>query len=172
MGFMSDTEPRWLSAEERAGWLALVGVLVRLPAALDAQLQRDAGLNHFEYTVLVALSEADGRVLRMSDLAVFTGGSLSRLSHVVTRMERRGWVRREPCPTDGRFTNAVLTDAGWDKMVATAPGHVEHVRRLVVDALTPDQTRHLRDIGGLILTRIDPAAPWPAPAADAAAGSA
>jgi DNA-binding MarR family transcriptional regulator len=157
MWSVNDSEPRWLSAEERAGWLALIGVLVKLPTALDAQLQRDAGLNHFEYTVLVGLSEADGRVLRMSDLAGFTGGSLSRLSHVVKRMEQRGWVRREPCPEDGRFTNAILTDAGWDKMVATAPGHVDHVRRLVIDALTPAQTAQLRDIGQLILHRVDPA---------------
>jgi DNA-binding MarR family transcriptional regulator len=162
MATVTDTEPRWLTAEERAGWLALVGMLVKLPAALDAQLQRDAGLNHFEYTVLVGLSEADGRMLRMSELAAFTAGSLSRLSHVVKRMEQRGWVRREPCPSDGRFTNAILTDAGWDKMVATAPGHVEHVRRLVIDALTPAQAAHLREIGAVILGRIDPPATDPA----------
>jgi DNA-binding MarR family transcriptional regulator len=153
---MTDTEPRWLTGGELAGWRALAGVLVRLPAALDAQLQRDAGLSHFEYTVLVGLSEADGRTMRMSELAAFTGGTLSRLSHVVKRMEERGWVRREPCPTDGRFTNAILTDAGWDKMVATAPGHVEHVRTLVIDALTPDQAHHLREIGDSILGRIGP----------------
>jgi DNA-binding MarR family transcriptional regulator len=152
---MTATKPRWLTADELAGWRALAGVLVKLPAVLDAQLQRDSGLNHFEYTVLVGLSEADGRTMRMSELAGFTAGSLSRLSHVVTRMEQRGWVRREPCPADGRFTNAILTDAGWDKMVATAPGHVEQVRTLVIDALTPEQTAHLRDIGATILARID-----------------
>jgi DNA-binding MarR family transcriptional regulator len=157
MGRMTDTEPRWLTGGELAGWRALAGVLVRLPAALDAQLQRDAGLSHFEYTVLVGLSEADGRTMRMSDLAGFTAGTLSRLSHVVKRMEERGWVRREPCPTDGRFTNAILTDAGWDKMAATAPGHVEHVRKLVIDALTPDQAAQLRDIGERILDRMGPA---------------
>lgn len=136
--------------------MAMAGMLVKLPGALDAQLQRDAGISTFEYFVLAGLSEACDRRLRMSDLATFTSGSLSRLSHVVTRLERRGWVRREPCPEDGRFTNAVLTEAGWDKVVATAPGHVETVRHLVVDTLTAAQLRHLGEIGRRVLHRIDP----------------
>jgi DNA-binding MarR family transcriptional regulator len=154
-------ETHWLTPDERETWLAFAGVLSKLPAALDAQLQRDAGLNAFEYFVLSGLSEAPGRTLRMSDLATFANGSLSRLSHVVTRLERRGWVRREPCPEDGRFTNAVLTDAGWEKVVATAPGHVDTVRRLAIDPLTAAQTRQLRDIGRRILRRIDPDNPYP-----------
>jgi DNA-binding MarR family transcriptional regulator len=147
--------PRWLTEEERDAWMPLAGVLMRLPAALDAQLQRDAGLTHFEYLVLAGLSQAPGRTLRMSDLATFVNGSLSRLSHVVTRLERRGWVRREPCREDGRYTNAVLTDPGWDTLAAAAPGHVAEVRRLVIDALTETQLRHLREIGLRILDRID-----------------
>jgi hypothetical protein len=87
--------PRWLTDDERDAWMPLIGVLIKLPAALDAQLQRDSGLSHFEYMVLSRLSEAPERTLRMSDLAVLANGSLSRLSHVVTRLERRGWVRRE-----------------------------------------------------------------------------
>lgn len=149
-------EPRWLSDEERQTWLALTGVLIRLPSALDAQLQRDAGVSHFEYQVLAGLSEAPDRTLRMSVLALLAEGSLSRLSQVVGRLEQRGWVRREPDPTDGRYTLAILTDAGWDKVVATAPGHVGAVRDLVFDPLTKVQHKQLRDIGRRIMRAIDP----------------
>ncbi|RBM18535.1 MarR family winged helix-turn-helix transcriptional regulator [Streptomyces sp. PT12] len=147
---MSADEPRWLDDEERATWMALIGTLVRLPAALDAQLQRDAGISHFAYQVLAGLSSAPGRTLRMSELATFTEGSLSRLSHVAARLERRGWVTRRPDPADGRCTLATLTEAGWEKVVATAPGHVAEVRRLVFDPLTREQQRRLREIGHLI----------------------
>ena len=150
----ADAEPSWLSDDERDAWIRLVGVFIKLPAALDAQLQRDAGVSHFEYMVLSRLSEAPDHTLRMSDLAVLANGSLSRLSHVVTRLERRGWVRREPCPGDGRFTNAVLTDDGWDKVEATAPGHVAAVRELVIDALQPEQIGQLRDISLAIMGRV------------------
>lgn len=136
-----DEQPRWLSAGEQTAWRPFVALLFRLPAALDQQLQRDAGVTHFEYMVLSSLSEAPGRTLRMSDLATMASGSLSRLSHVVSRLERRGWVRREPCPGDGRYINAVLTEEGWSKVVETAPGHVEAVRRLLIDVLTPEQFR-------------------------------
>ena len=98
----TDAGPDWLTEAELAAWVRLVSVFIKLPAALDAQLQRDAGVSHFEYMVLSRLSEASDHTLRMSDLAVLANGSLSRLSHVVTRLERRGWVRRESCPTDGR----------------------------------------------------------------------
>lgn len=149
-------EPRWLTDDEQRAWRALAAVMVKLPAALDAQLQRDAGISHFEYMVLAGLSEAPNRTLRMSELAVFASGSLSRLSHVVTRLEHRGWVRREPCPGDRRATNAVLTDKGWEKVVETAPGHVETVRQLVIDPLTKGQLENLREIGQRIHRRIDP----------------
>ncbi len=137
-------------------WLALVSVLIRLPAALDGQLQRDAGISHFEYQVLAGLSMTPERTMRMSELASFSDGSLSRLSHVVGRLEKRGWVRRTPDPADGRYTLAVLTEDGWDKVVATAPGHVEAVRGFVLDPLTKAQTRQLRDIGRRIMRAIDP----------------
>ena len=149
------TEPRWLDAEERQAWLALAGVLIRLPAALDAQLRRDAGITHFEYQVLARLSEAPERTLRMSVLAVQAEGSLPRLSQVVTRMEQRGWVRRTPDPADGRYTLAILTEDGRAKVIEAAPGHVEEVRRLVFDPLTKAQTRQLRDIGRRIMRAID-----------------
>jgi DNA-binding MarR family transcriptional regulator len=148
-------EPRWLDAEERQAWLALASLLIRLPSALDAQLERDAGTNHFEYMVLAGLSEAPGRTLRMSVLAMLAQGSLPRLSQVVSRLEKRG----SPDPSDGRYTLATLTDEGWAKVAATAPGHVEAVRRLVFDPLTKAQSRQLRDIGRRIMRAIDPGDP-------------
>jgi DNA-binding MarR family transcriptional regulator len=150
-----DAAPRWLTPEEMEAWLALAALLIKLPAELDAQLQRDAGITHFQYLVMANLSQAPGRTRRMSELAELTNGSLSRLSHVMTRLENHGWVRREPCPENGRYTNAVLTSAGWEKVVATAPGHVETVRHLVIDALSATQRRQLRDIGRRVLNRID-----------------
>ena len=142
----------WLTDDEQAAWRSVVALLIRLPAALDAELQKDAGISQFEYLVLSGLSEAQDRTLRMSDLAAMASGSLSRLSHVVSRMEARGWVRREACAGDGRFINAVLTDDGWAKVVATAPGHVATVRRLLVDAVTQEQLRELGAISAQVLS--------------------
>ncbi len=149
-------EPRWLDAEEQHAWLAFASTLVRLPAALDAQMQRDAGISHYEYFVLAGLSMAAGRTLRMSDLAEFTQGTLPRLSNVVARLEKRGWVRRTPDPADGRYTLAILTEQGWAKVAESAPGHVEEVRRLVFDPLTKAQQRQLQQISRRILRAIDP----------------
>jgi DNA-binding MarR family transcriptional regulator len=152
-------EPRWLTSEELQAWLALTGVLFRLPPALDAQLRRDAGIGHFEYQVMAMLSQSPARTLRMSQLAVLAEGSLSRLSHVVSRLEKRGWVCRSPDPGDGRYTLAMLTSDGWDKIVATAPGHVEAVRRYVLDPLTKTQARQLGELCRRIMHAIDPAGP-------------
>lgn len=149
-------EPRWLNAEEGQAWRALAKTLERLPAALDAQLRRDAGISHFEYQVLALLSEAPGRTLRMSELAMWAGSSLPRLSQVVARLEQRGWVRRTPDPADGRYTLAILTDQGQVKVTEAAPGHVQEVRRLVFDPLTKSQSRQLREIGWRIIRAIDP----------------
>lgn len=156
---MGNTEARWLDASELQTWLALASVLIRLPAALDAQLQRDAGISHFEYQVLAGLSETPGRTLRMSVLAMLAEGSLPRLSQVVSRLEKRGWVRRTPDPADGRYTLAILTDEGWAKVAASAPAHVEEVRRLVFDPLTKAQSRQLQEIGHRIIRAIDPGDP-------------
>ena len=144
----------WLSAQQQAAWRPFVALLFRMPAALDAQLQKEAGISNFEYMVLSSLSEAPNRTLRMSDLATMASGSLSRLSHVVSRLERRGWVRRESCPGDGRFINAVLTDEGSRKVVEAAPGHVEAVRKLIVGALTPEELRALGAASHQILDRL------------------
>lgn len=128
-------EPRWLDDDEQQVWRRLIGVVLTLPAALEQQLQRDAGISHFEYWVMALLSEAPERRMKLSQLAAMANASLSRLSHVMTRLQRRGWVSRAPCPEDARATYGVLTDAGWDKVVATAPGHVERVRSIVFDGL-------------------------------------
>ena len=136
-------EPRWLTDEQQQAWRRFVQVLIKVPAALEAQLQRDAGLTHMGYHVLLMLSERDDRRLAMSKLAKLASASLSRLSHVVARLESQGWVRRERDPEDGRVQIAVLTDAGWDKVVASAPGHAEAVQQLVFDRLSPTQVKQL-----------------------------
>lgn len=149
-------ETRWLTSDEREAWLRLIAIAELLPAALDTQLRQDSGLTHFDYFVLAMLSEAPDRVLRMTALAQRTNATLPRLSHVVRRLEERGLVERHPCSEDGRATNAHLTDAGWDAVVAAAPGHVETVRRLALDPLTPTQIAQLRRIGDAILGSLDP----------------
>lgn len=146
----------WLEAEEMDAWVRLIAVVELLPGVLDSQLRRDAGMTHFEYFVLAMLSEASDRTLRMTALAQRTNATLPRLSHVVRRLEDRGLVERFPCPDDGRATNARLTAAGWDQVVAAAPGHVATVRRHVIDALSPDQVGQLVEIADAILGRLDP----------------
>jgi DNA-binding MarR family transcriptional regulator len=148
-------EPRWLDKDDREAWAAFVSMLWWLPAALDDQLQRDSGLSHFEYGILAALSNAEGATLRMSELAIYANGSLSRLSRAVARLEGRGWVTRKPDPVDGRYTLATLTENGRSVLVEAAPGHVETVNRLVFDALTEVQARHLGIIARRILNAID-----------------
>ena len=149
-------EVRWLNAEERAAWLRIAAVLGLLPSALDAQLNRDEGLTQFEYYCLAMLSEAPERTLRMTALAARTNATLPRLSRVISGLEQSSLVVREPCPEDRRATNAVLTPAGWDKIVQAAPGHVAAVRELVIDALTPTQLAQLARICERLLTRLDP----------------
>jgi DNA-binding MarR family transcriptional regulator len=149
-------DTRWLDEDERAAWLRLIAVVELLPGVLEAQLRRDADVTHFEYFVLAMLSEAPQRTLRMTALAQRTNATLPRLSHVVRRLENRGFVERFPCPEDGRATNARLTDAGWQHVVATAPGHVETVRRHVLSALAPAQIQQLREIADALLARLDP----------------
>jgi DNA-binding MarR family transcriptional regulator len=132
-------EVPWLSASQQHDWRALVALLTTLPAALDSQLKRDAGMNGFEFHVLAGLSEAENHTLLLSDLAASARGSLSRLSHALTRLEREGWVERRACGQPGRRVEARLTESGWAKVQATAPGHVREARRTVVDVLTPEQ---------------------------------
>ncbi len=145
---------RWLSPEERAAWIRLAVLLERLPGLLEAQLNRDADLTHFEYWVLAMLSDSQRGTLRMTDLAAVTSATLPRLSHVVQRLEARGLVKRVPCPEDRRATNARLTAAGRRKIVAAAPGHVDEVRQRVIDALSPEQMQQLTGIVDAILPRL------------------
>ena len=145
----------WLTPEELESWLSVVRLMTWLPWSIDQQLQRDSQLAMVEYQVLAMLSESPERTMRMSSLAEVTNASLSRLSRVVTRLERRGFVRRNPDPTDGRFTNAILTDEGYQALAAAAPGHVALVRSLVIDVLSAEQLRRLgRDVQR-ITSRID-----------------
>ncbi|MER5516719.1 MarR family transcriptional regulator [Streptomyces sp. NPDC002763] len=145
----------WLTPAELAAWMSVVRLITRLPWALDTQLQRDADLSMVEYMALAMLSEAPDRTLRMSTLAEVVNSSLSRLSHLVKRLEKRGYVRREPDPDDGRFTNAVLLPDGIRKLESAAPGHAAHVRHLVVDNLSPERLRRLGQDAERILQRVD-----------------
>jgi DNA-binding MarR family transcriptional regulator len=146
----------WLSADQLQAWIKLIAVVEELPGVLDQQLQRDANLTHFEYFTLAMLSEAPARTLRMTALSTRTNSTLPRLSHVVSRLERRGYVKRAPCEEDRRATNATLTDAGWEKVVATAPGHVATVDEYVIKTLDEKDVADLDRIMGKLLDRLDP----------------
>ena len=147
---------RWLNPDEQGTWRAFLSVVELLDQALDAELQRDAGMPHAYYQILAMLSEAPRRRLRMSELAGVVNASQSRISHAVSRLEDRGWVRRERIEEDRRGLVAVLTDAGFAALAAAAPGHVEAVRHHVFDALTPEQVRGLREVCEALLDRLDP----------------
>lgn len=149
-------DSRWLTPEQLHAWIRLVSVIELLPGTLDSQLQRDAELTHFEYFTLAMLSEAPGRTLRMTALSTATNSSLARLSHVIARLEKRGFVARTPCPEDRRATNVSLTEQGWQKVVATAPGHVATVRDSVIDGLDASDVADLDRIMGRILSKLDP----------------
>ena len=150
-----ESQVKWLTDGEVESWLSLVRLMTWLPWSIDQQLQRDSNLGMVEYQVLAMLSERPERTMRMSSLAEVTNASLSRLSHLVKRLEGRGLVRREPDPSDGRFTNAILTDEGFRTLADAAPGHVAHVRSLVIDVLSPEQLRRLGLAADRIMSRID-----------------
>jgi DNA-binding MarR family transcriptional regulator len=145
----------WLSDEEQRTWRSFLGATRLLFDQLDRELQRDAGMTHADYEVLVRLSEAPERSLRMGELAERLGSSRSRLSHAVARLEAVGWVRREPCPTDRRGAVAVLTPAGAAALRDAAPGHVRGVRRHLFDQLEAPQQRALRTIGDAVLGHLE-----------------
>ena len=153
-GTPAEPGTRWLDAEQQEAWLTLIALVTRLPAALDTQLQRDSALTHFEYFVLASLSGEANRRLQLSLLAQRANASLSRLSHVVTKMEKAGWVRRESI-RGSRGSDAVLTDEGMAKVVEAAPPHVESVRSLIFDGLSDEQVRQLSELSGAMLTQLD-----------------
>lgn len=142
---------RWLDDEEQRTWRAFLAATRLVFDALDRELQRDAGMPHAYYEILVRLSEAADRRLRMSELADATGSSRSRLSHAVARLEEAGWVRREECATDRRGQLAALTEAGFEALRSAAPGHVAGVRAHLLDRLSPAQLRALREISETVL---------------------
>jgi DNA-binding MarR family transcriptional regulator len=148
--------PRWLDAEEQQAWRAWLYSTLLLQDRLDRDLTRQTGIPHAYYEILVQLSETPGRALRMSDLADRCLSSRSRLSHAVSRLEERGWVRRQVCPDDGRGQLAVLTDEGFAALAAAAPVHVESVREHLFDQLTPEQVRAMRDVGEALLRHLSP----------------
>ncbi|APT91594.1 MarR family transcriptional regulator [Corynebacterium phocae] len=148
-------EVDWLNEEELAAFVSLMRVNLKLINKLDRQLRSDAKMNFYDYSVLSHLSEAPERTLCMSELSAATGGSLSRLSQVVTRLEKRGWVERRTGARDGRFTAAVLTELGWEQVKQAAPGHVDAARRIVIDRLTKAQVRQLTQINNRIILGIE-----------------
>ncbi len=153
-----------LTGEELETWSAVATVLEWLPAALDAQLQRDAQVTHFEFGVLYALAHAEGGQLRMSVLSSFANSTLSRLSRAATRLEAKGWMQRTPDPSDGRFTLALITESGRAKVDEAAPGHAELVRELVLDRITAAQRRQLREISRRIAGALRDEGGWRPPA--------
>ncbi|MCW2858364.1 MAG: transcriptional regulator MarR family [Actinoallomurus sp.] len=148
------TETRWLNADEQRTWRAYLNSHRLVLDAIDAQLRRDSGMPQAYYEILVQLSEAPERTLRMAELADATCVSASRLSHAVTRLQERGWVRREDCPTDRRGQFAVLTDEGYAVLAAAAPGHVGAVRGAIFDALDAEQVRRLDEISQTLARRL------------------
>ncbi|GAB2869877.1 MarR family winged helix-turn-helix transcriptional regulator [Streptomyces mayteni] len=154
---------RWLNRDERAAWLANSALMISLPAALDARMQRESRMTFFEYMVLSVLSEQPAHTLQMSDLAARTAASLSRLSHVVGRLENRGLLTRARIPGSGRRTNATLTEAGYEAVVAAAPGHVAAVREYLIDGLTPHELAALSRIGASVDAAIRRGQPDTAP---------
>ncbi|WP_369144773.1 MarR family winged helix-turn-helix transcriptional regulator [Streptomyces sp. R44] len=157
MGTMGDmTEPRWLTDEEQHVWRAYLHATTLLEDHLDRQLQRDAGMPHVYYGLLVQLSQAPRRRLRMTELARSAKITRSRLSHAIARLEKNGWVRREDCPSDKRGQFAQLTDEGMDVLRQNAPGHVAAVRQAMFDRLSPEQVEQLGAIMRVMAEGLEP----------------
>lgn len=144
------TEPRWLDPLEMRIWRGFLEASLRVDRRLDVSLKEAAGLTLEDYEVLVALSESEGRRLRMSELSAWLLHSQSRLSHRIDRLEQRGLVRREKCPNDGRGLLAVLTDDGFAELTAAAPGHLGDVRAALIDLIEPAE----REVVANVLERI------------------
>ncbi|MFD0367791.1 MarR family winged helix-turn-helix transcriptional regulator [Streptomyces sp. NPDC127114] len=153
------TEPRWLSDAEQRTWRSYLHATTLLEDHLDRQLQRDAGMPHIYYGLLVQLSQAPRRRMRMTELAKDVKITRSRLSHAVARLEKNGWVAREECPSDKRGQFATLTDEGYEVLRRTAPGHVEAVRQALFDRLTPEQVDQLGAIMRTVAEGLQPTDP-------------
>ena len=149
---MADT--RWLNDEEQRTWRAFISAIQLLTDQLDRELQRDAGMPHAYYEILVRLSEAPNHALRMSDLAERSLSSRSRLSHAVAKLEELGWVQRQDCPEDRRGSFAILTDKGFGVLEKAAHGHVEGVRTHLFDRLSHQQVKELREISEAVVNHL------------------
>ncbi|MHA6765278.1 MarR family winged helix-turn-helix transcriptional regulator [Streptacidiphilus sp. PAMC 29251] len=147
-------EPRWLDDQERAAWTAFLAASNLVSRKLEQQLKDEAGLSHTQYEVLVQLSAAEGRSLRMTELADLLVTSKSGLTYQVTQLERAGLVARRSCPSDVRGVIAQLTDRGMEVLVRAAPGHVAAVRETLIDVLTPEQREHLAQGLGEVSRRL------------------
>ncbi|MEU8028803.1 MarR family transcriptional regulator [Streptomyces sp. NPDC049099] len=152
----SAAQPRWLTDEEQRVWRAYLHATTLLEDHLDRQLQRDAGMPHIYYGLLVGLAEAPRRRLRMTELAMKAKITRSRLSHAIARLEKNGWVRREECPSDKRGQFAVLTEEGAEVLKRTAPGHVAAVRQAMFDRLSPEQQKALGEIMEIVAEGLQP----------------
>ena len=148
--------PNWLTPEHLEPWMSLVALMTVLPAHLDSQLTRDSNITHFDYMVMSMLAEAEDRTLRITELAARTNGTLSRMSHVLDRLEKRGFVHRVACKEDARAKNAVLTREGLATWLASAPKHLEEVRRVVTENLSSEQLNQLLEINKTLLAQLDP----------------
>ncbi|MGX1545533.1 MarR family winged helix-turn-helix transcriptional regulator [Streptomyces adustus] len=149
-------EPQWLTPQEQRVWRSYLHATTLLEDHLDRQLQRDAGMPHIYYGLVVTLAEAPGRRLRMTELARKAKITRSRLSHAIARLEKNDWVRREDCPSDKRGQFAVLTDAGLEVLRRTAPGHVTAVRQALFDRLSPEQQKSLGEIMQIVAEGLQP----------------
>lgn len=147
-------DPRWLDTDEDRAWRGWLAMVDRLHSQLASDLQAESGLSYADYQILVSLSEARDRRVRMSDLALILDWSKSRVSHQVARMETRGLVSKEECASDARGAFAVLTDAGMDQIRAAAPGHVASVRRHFIDLLDRGDLEVLADVSKRVLEHL------------------
>lgn len=147
--------PRWLTSEERAAWDSFIHMQEKLTGRLSRQVQADSGMSASDYIVLVKLTESGGGRIRFMDLAKLVEWEKSRMSHQVGRMTKRGLVTKEDCPDDGRGAFIVATAAGYKAIEDAAPMHVEHVRRLFIDALTPEELDALARISNRVLAHME-----------------
>lgn len=159
MDLMTTRETPWLTEKQQEVWRRWLRINAVLPATLHRELHTDAGLSLSDFDVLVHLTDRPGGRVRVNDLARALHWERSRVSHHVTRMERRGLIRREECPEDGRGAFVVITPAGRTAIEQAAPGHVQTVRDLVFDTLSDDELDSLRDITRKVLSRLEPASP-------------
>jgi len=149
------SEPRWLTPDQAEVWAKYRRLRRELQRAQDQQLQQDSGLSAADYALLAPLSESSEGVLRARELGAEVDWERSRLSHQISRMEKRGLVTREACADDARGSMVRLTEKGRDAIEAAAPAHAENVRRLVFDPLTPDEMRVFGDVLDRILGAVE-----------------